>query len=81
MKSQIEIYVGQKVREYREKKGWSQQYLGDVLNLSRTFIANRENPNEIDAFNLDHIDAIADILGCTIWNLLPQHPINTKKVS
>ena len=59
MKSKIEIYVGLKVREFRLKKGWTQQYLADVLNLSNTFIANRENPNGTDAFNLDHIDVIA----------------------
>lgn len=51
MKSKIEIYVGLKVREFRKKKDWTQQYLADVLNLSNTFIANRENPNEDDAFN------------------------------
>ena len=34
MKSKIEIYVGLKVREFRLKKDWTQQYLADVLNLS-----------------------------------------------
>ena len=76
MKSKIEIYVGLKVREFRKKKDWTQQYLADVLNLSNTLIANRENPNEDDAFNLDHIDSIAKVLECKIWDLLPQNPIN-----
>ena len=76
MKSKIEIYVGLKVREFRLKKGWPQQYLADVLNLSNTFIANRENPNVTDAFNLDHLDVIARTLGCKIWDLLPKDSVN-----
>ena len=42
MKSKIEIYVGLKVREFRKKKDWTQQYLADVLNLSNTFIRSEE---------------------------------------
>lgn len=39
MKSKIELYVSQKVKEYRLARGWSHQYLGDIINLSRTFVA------------------------------------------
>ena len=28
MKSPIEIYIGQKVKEYRENRKWSLRYLG-----------------------------------------------------
>lgn len=74
MKSKIELYVSQKVKEYRIARGWSHQYLGDIINLSRTFVANRENSNSDDAFNLDHINALAVAFGCSVWELLPQNP-------
>ena len=32
MKSAIELYVSQKVRELRNKKEWSYRYLGDCIN-------------------------------------------------
>lgn len=38
MKSAIELYVSQKVREFRTKKEWSYRYLGDCMNVSHTFI-------------------------------------------
>lgn len=79
MKSAIELYVSQKVKEYRDKRNWSQQYLADCINLSASFVSNRENPKTDDAFNLDHIDALAKIFECKIWDLLPQYPINDKK--
>ncbi len=79
MKSAIELYVSQKVKEYRDKKNWSQQYLADCINLSASFVSNRENPKTDDAFNLDHINALAKIFECKIWDLLPQYPLDAKK--
>lgn len=79
MKSKIELYVSQRVKEHRLEKGWSHQYLADVLNLSRTFVANRENPNSEDAFNLDHINAMAFVFECSIWDFLPQSPFSLEK--
>lgn len=76
MKSAIELYVSQKVREYRDKKDWSQQYLADCINLSASFISNRENPTTDDAFNLDHISAFAKVFEIQIWDLLPQYPLD-----
>ena len=61
MKSAIELYVSQKVKEYRDKRNWSQQYLADCINLSASFVSNRENPKTDDAFNLDHINILAKI--------------------
>lgn len=76
MKSKIELFVSQKVREYRTKKGWSYQYLADCLNLSMSFVAHRENPNTDDAFNLDHINELAKIFECKISDFLPTYPLD-----
>lgn len=78
MKSAIELYVSQKVREYRTKKGWSYQYLADCINLSMSFVAHRENPNTDDAFNLDHINILAKVFEIKVWDLLPPYPLENK---
>ena len=79
MKSAIELYVSQKVKEYRDKRNWSQQYLADCINLSASFVSNRENPKTDDAFNLDHIDALAKIFECKIYDFLPPYPLDNKE--
>lgn len=38
MKSAIELFISQKVKEYRLAREWSHCYLGDCLNVSDTFI-------------------------------------------
>lgn len=79
MKSPIEIYVGQKVTEYREKRNWSLRYLGDCLNVHHSFIDRCENPTEDAAFNLDHINTLARVFECKISDLLPEYPLDDKK--
>lgn len=79
MKSAIELYVSEKVREYRNKKKWSQQYLADCVNLSASFISNRENPTTDDAFNLDHINVLAKVFECKIYDFLPPYPLDDKE--
>ena len=76
MKSKIELFVSQKVREYRLKNDWSYKYLGDCINVSGSFIHAAESPKNNTSFNLDHIDALARIFECDIWDLLPQKPVN-----
>lgn len=79
MKSPIEIYIGQKVKEYRENRKWSLRYLGDCLNVHHSFIDRCENPNEDVAFNIDHINTLARVFGCKISDLLPTYPLDDKK--
>lgn len=75
MKSAIELYVSQKVREFRTKKEWSYRYLGDCMNVSHTFIERCEDPNSDKAFNLDHINKLASIFKCKIYDFLPPYPL------
>lgn len=76
MKSKIELFVSQKVCEYRTQKGWSFDYLGDCINVSGSFIFRAESPESDKAFNLDHIDALARVFECPIWKLLPEYSVN-----
>lgn len=76
MKSAIELFVSQKVKELRLAKGWSHRYLGDCLNVSHTFIVQIENPNSDKAYNFDHVNALAKIFECSLWDLIPKYPLD-----
>lgn len=76
MKSAIELYVSQKVKERRLAKGWGLRYLGDCLNVHHSFIERCEDVNTDKAFNLDHINALAKIFECEIYDLLPKFPLD-----
>ena len=66
MKSAIELYIVQKVKEQRKKRKMSQRYLADCLNVSQSFIRNIENENDDTAYNIDHLNEIAKIFDCSI---------------
>ena len=65
MKSAIELYIVQKVKEQRKKRKMSQRYLADCLNVSQSFIRNIENENDDTAYNIDHLNEIAKIFDCS----------------
>lgn len=44
MKSEIELYTAQKVKERRLKLKISQRYLADCLNINQRYISKIENP-------------------------------------
>lgn len=76
MKSAIELFVSHKVKELRLARGWSHRYLGDCLNVSHTFIVKIEDTESDKAYNLDHINALAKIFECKIYDLLPPYPLD-----
>lgn len=72
MKSQIELYIVQKVKEQRKKRKMSQRYLAGCLNVSQSFIRNIENENDDTAYNIDHLNEIAKIFDCSIRDFFPE---------
>ena len=72
MKSAIELYIVQKVKEQRKKRKMSQRYLADCLNVSQSFIRNIENENDDTAYNIDHLNEIAKIFDCPIRDFFPE---------
>lgn len=76
MKSAIELYVSKKAKEHRLAKGWSLRYLADCMNVSYTFTKNIEAPENNEAYNFDHVNVLARIFQCSLWNLIPKHPLD-----
>ena len=76
MKSAIELYVSKKVKENRLARKWSLRYLADCLNVSHTFVKDIESLESDTACNLDHINMLAKIFECKIYDLLPPYPLD-----
>ncbi len=75
MKTAIETFVIEKVKELRIREGLSQAALADCLNLSKGFIGDVENPKSRAKYNLNHLNEIAKILNCSIGDFLPEQPL------
>jgi transcriptional regulator with XRE-family HTH domain len=71
MKSKIDLYVINKVKEKRLAKGWSQFYLADELGMSSGFVGQAESPKYPTKYNLQHINKLAKIFTCSVLDLLP----------
>jgi DNA-binding XRE family transcriptional regulator len=73
--SKIEQYIIDKVRDKRIKLKISQAELARLLDLSEGFIGNVESSKYRAKYNLNHLNAIAKVLGCSPRELLPKEPI------
>jgi len=74
LKSEIELYVINKVREMRMSRDISQADLAHKLNLSVGFVGHIENPKYKAKYNLNHINELAKIFNCSIKDFLPDTP-------
>ena len=75
MKSKIDKYVINKVREMRESKNISQADLAFELNVSVGFIGKVESTKYSSHYNLKHLNNLAKILNCSPQDFLPRNPL------
>ncbi len=74
LKSDIELYVINRVREMRTSRGLSQADLAHLLNLSIGFVGHIENPRYRAKYNLNHLNELAKIFDCSLKDFLPETP-------
>ncbi|WP_442846730.1 helix-turn-helix domain-containing protein [Leeuwenhoekiella sp. H156] len=75
MKSKIEAYIIDKVREKRKEKNFSQVVLSQKLGLSESFVSHVESENRRAKYNVNHLNEIAIILECSPKDFWPDTPI------
>ncbi|KAA6315906.1 hypothetical protein EZS27_033707 [termite gut metagenome] len=75
MKSKVELYIIDRVREKRIEKGMSQRAFADNMNLSQSFVAHCENPRLKEKYNINHINEFASVWECSLYEFLPEYPI------
>ena len=73
MRTKVDLYVIDKVRERRQLMGHTQESLSYALNYSRTFISQFENGNQ--KYNVYHLNQIAGVLKCSPKDFLPEIPL------
>lgn len=76
MKSKIDTYVMNKVKEKRLEKNLSQADLAYELDLSVGFIGKVESPNYPSHYNVKHLNELARILECSPQDFMPKKPLS-----
>jgi len=78
-KSELDLYVINKVKNLRLSFATSQLTLANKLGVSQAFIATVENPKHRAKYNLEHLNKLAEIFNCSPKDFLPDKPINQKR--
>ena len=73
MKTEVDLYVIDKVRKRREELGLSQEALAFALDYASTFISIRESGTK--KYNVDHLNKLAKVLKCSPCDFLPKEVI------
>jgi transcriptional regulator with XRE-family HTH domain len=75
MKSEIDLYVINRVLKMRKEQSLSQRDLAFFLQVDKSFVAAVESPNSRAKYNLQHVNEIAKALNCKISDLMPDEPL------
>jgi len=75
LKTLLDTYVINKVKEKRVEKGFSQFNLAVKLSVSSGFIGKVESFQTTAKYNLNHLNKLALIFNCSLKNFLPDNPI------
>lgn len=78
MRSDIEQYIIDRVREIRIAKKKTQAEIAYGLGFESTgYIGKIESPNPVNSetYNINHLNEIAKILGCSPKDFWPEKPL------
>ena len=78
MKTPIELYVIEKVRQARLLQKISQSMLAYGIGVTSGFIGQAESPKSPTKYNLNHLNEIAKFLNCSLWDFFPKEPLGEK---
>ncbi|NLR56931.1 helix-turn-helix transcriptional regulator [Chitinophaga polysaccharea] len=76
MKSKIDLYVINKVKEKRIEKDLSQADLANELGMSVGFIGKVESSKYPSHYNIKHLNQLAKILECSPQDFLPKKALS-----
>jgi len=71
--TKLDMFITDKVREKRERLGFTPNDLGSILGVSSSFINSIESKKSHEKYNLDHLSKIAFLFGCKISDFLPEN--------
>ena len=67
----IELYIINKVKEYRIKAKYNKRQLSLELRLSENHVAKVESSKCKTKYNVNQLNELAKILGCTVADFMP----------
>ena len=79
--SAIEQYVIDYVRDFRNENNLTQEDIGAILEVSRSYIADIENPKSRAKYNMTHINLLAEHFQKSPKDFFPEKAFNTKPKS
>ena len=68
----IDNYVRDFVKRLRKARKFSQEDLGNIIGVSRSYIRDIENNRNRAKYNIRHINALADYFGMSPREFLPE---------
>lgn len=80
-KSKFDLAVINRVKEIREKKGFTQDDIAEFLDTSPGYIGQVESPTTRSKYNLNHLNRLAFEMKCSPRDFLPEDPFAEKIVS
>lgn len=75
IRTPIENYVIEKVKEMRVAEGLSQKKLADYLHVKPAFIGNIESPKRGEKYSLNHLNELSKLFDCSPRDFLPENPL------
>jgi transcriptional regulator with XRE-family HTH domain len=76
----IDQYLIDFIRELRNKKDLTQDDLGNIIGISRSYISDIESINSRAKYNLKHINSLADYFEMSPRDFLPEKPLALKYI-
>lgn len=73
--TKVDIYIIGKVKAMREKYGMSQMALSQALGVADSFVSNVESVKRRDKYNVNHLNLLGKIFGCSPREFLPDRPV------
>ena len=70
-KTEIELFVINKVKEFRKAAKMSQRKLSMELRLGSSYVNRAENYKLREKYNLNHLNELSKIFNCSIADFLP----------
>ena len=75
LKTKIDLFVIERVKEKRLERNLSQSELAYELGMSVGFIGKVESPKYPAHYNIKHLNDLAKILKCSPQEFLPKKPM------
>lgn len=79
-KTEIELFVSNKVKEFRKAAKLSQRKLSMELRLNSAYVNRAENPKLPEKYNLNHLNELSKIFKCSIADFMPFPNVETDTI-